>query len=199
MHLTKPLDVAPADQSTPEIEKRLMDVVSPLVAYLQPPEAVYPRQCPLHHPPVPAQLLAGADAAPGDARGYASLLESLAASREVVALVGVQLLRTLSRSATRTLDGLYSVYGLFQNLRVVDVGRRVNHRKRDASSVYHDMALRALLALIRWIRSGSLAPRGRPHSPSLRMPSPNRSGRPLPSNPRASYAAVPTPPPRAIP
>jgi len=43
---------------------------------------------------------------------------------------------------------------------VVDVGRRVDHTEWDASSVDHKMALGALFALIRRIRSGFLAPGG---------------------------------------
>src|SRR5215204_1849292 len=72
----------------------------------------------------------------------------------------MQLLWTLSQSAARALDGLYSVYGLFQDLRVVDVGRRVDHRKWDAFSVDHNMALRALFAFICRILAGLLAPPG---------------------------------------
>jgi hypothetical protein len=48
--LTKPLHVAPADQGGPEVEDRLVDVVPPLVAYLQAPVAVQPRQRALHDP-----------------------------------------------------------------------------------------------------------------------------------------------------
>jgi hypothetical protein len=199
MHLTKPLDISPADESTPEIEERLMDVDSPLVAYLQPPEAVDPRERPFDYPPTMLpQLLAGLDAASGDTRGYAPLSECDTATREVVSLVSMQLLWTLSRSATRALDGLYSVHGFFQDLGVVDVGSRVDHRERDASPVRNKVALRALFALVRWIRTGSLVPLERPHSPSPRMPSPNRSGQLLLSDPRASDAVVPTPLPRAI-
>ena len=73
MRLTKPLDVAPTDQRTPEVEKRLVDVVSALVAHLQPPEAVHPRKRSLHRPPIPSQLLTGIDAPPSDARFYAPL------------------------------------------------------------------------------------------------------------------------------
>src|SRR5215204_2369901 len=43
---------------------------------------------------------------------------------------------------------------------VVDVGSRVNQREWDASSVEHNMALRALLSFIRRIRSGLFAPPG---------------------------------------
>lgn len=90
-----------------------MDVVAPLVAYLQPPVAVQPRQRPLHHPPVPAQPFAGLDAAPGDARDYAPFSESLSTPGEVVGLVGVQLLRALARATTtRLADRLNGVHGL---------------------------------------------------------------------------------------
>src|SRR5688500_14651837 len=99
-----------------------MDVVASLIAYLQPPEAIDPRERPFDYPLVPPQLLTGLDATSGDTRGYLcpSYTECCTAKREVVSLVSMQLLRTLSRTATRALDGLYSVHGLFQDLRVVD-------------------------------------------------------------------------------
>src|SRR5829696_9339350 len=155
-----------------------MDAVSALVAHLQSPQAVQPRQSSLHYPPVSAQLLTGFDAPPGYPRGYAPLPQGLAASREVVSLVGVQLLGALARAATRTLDGLDGVHGLFQDPGVMDVGRRVDHRERDTSPVDHNVALRALFALIRRVRSGSFAPRGRGRSPSPTTTSASRSPRP---------------------
>jgi hypothetical protein len=177
VHLTKPLDIAPADESASEIEERLIDVVASLVAYLKTPEAVYPRQRPLHYPPVPTQLLAGLDAPASDTRGYTSLLERLAASRKVVALVGVQLLWALTRSATALSDRRDGVHGLLQYIGVLDVGRRVDHRERDPLPVDHNMALRARFTL----PSGSLrsfGPRGLVRLPSPKKPSPSRS-RPL--------------------
>lgn len=160
MRLTKPLNIAPADQRAPELEERLVDVLPPLVANLQPPVAIQPRERPFHHPPVASQPFARLDAPSGDARGYAPLPERLAAAREVLALVGVQLVGALARSAARLADRLDSIYGLLQDFRVVDVGGRVGHRKRDASPVEHNMALRARFALIRGVRAGSLAPPG---------------------------------------
>jgi hypothetical protein len=177
-----------------------MDVVAALVAHLEAPVAVHPRQSSFHHPPVSSQLLAGFDASPCYPGGYAPLPERLAASREVVSLVGMQLLRALARASTRRLaDRLNGIHGLFQDLGVVDVGSCMDHRERDASSVDHNMALRARFALIRRIRAGSLAPRGRPHSPSPKTPSPSRCGRLLPNDPGACGAAAPTHPPHAIP
>ena len=97
MRLTKPLNVAPANQCTPEVEERLVDIGPPLVAHLQASVAVQPRQRPLHHPPVPAQPLARVHAPSGDARLYAPLAQRLAAAPKVVTLVGVQLLGALAR------------------------------------------------------------------------------------------------------
>src|SRR3712207_27785 len=54
-------------------------------------------------------------------------------------------------------DGIHS---LLKDLGVVDVCRRVSHRERDAASVDHKVALRALFAFIRRILAGLLAPPG---------------------------------------
>lgn len=69
MRLTKPLNVAPANERASEFEERLVDVGSPLVAHLQPPVAIDPRQRPLHYPPMPSQSLTRLDATPGNAWG----------------------------------------------------------------------------------------------------------------------------------
>ncbi len=158
--LTETLYIAPADESAPEDEERLVDVVPPLVADLQPPKTVQPRQSPLHNPTVPSQPLVRLDTAPGDAWGYAPLPQSLAAAGKVVGLVGMQLLGSLPRTAARLADRRDSVHGLLQDLRVVDIGRRVDHREWDAASVDHNVALRALFALVGGVRAGLLAPPG---------------------------------------
>jgi hypothetical protein len=177
-----------------------MGVLSALIAYLEAPETVHPRQSSFHNPPVCAQFLAGLDAPPCYPRRYAPLPQSLAASREVVIFVGVQLHGAFARSPPRRLaDGRDGVDRLLQNAGVVDVGRRVDHRERDAFSVDHNVALRARFALIRRIRAGLLAPREPQRSPSPRTPSPNLSGRLLPIGPEASDAAFPTHPPLATP
>src|SRR5215210_3198526 len=118
------------------------------------------RQCPFHHPPVSAQFLARLDAPPSYPRRYAPLSQCLAASREVVSLVCMQLFGALAWASTRPLDGLDGIHGLLEDLGVVDVGSRVDHRERDSSPVEHNMALRALLSFIRRIRSGLLTPPG---------------------------------------
>ena len=52
VRLTKPLDIASTDQRAPDVEERLVDVSSPLVAHPQPSVAIDPRQRPLRHPPM---------------------------------------------------------------------------------------------------------------------------------------------------
>src|SRR5215218_3359503 len=132
------------------MEERLVDVVSALVAHRKPAILAQPSQRTLHHPPVPSQLLARVDPTAGDACLYAPLPQGLAAAGEVVGFVGMQLLGALAR--------LDAIHGLFQNLRVMDVGGAEDYREREASSVCHNMALRARLSLIRRIRAGSSAP-----------------------------------------
>ncbi len=83
-----------------------MDVSATFMANLQPTIGIKPSQGLLHYPAVPAQPLAGMDPAPCDARGDASLAQSPAASREIVGLVAVQFVRSLSRPALRTFDRL---------------------------------------------------------------------------------------------
>jgi len=80
VRLTKLLDPTPADQRASQLEERLVNVGSPLVANLEPSKAVQPRQSPLHDPSVPPQPLARLDAAPGDARDDMPLF--LSASRQ---------------------------------------------------------------------------------------------------------------------
>ena len=126
MHLTKPLNVTPADESTSEIEERLTYVVPPLVAYFQTSVAIEPRERPFHDPPLASQPLAGFVAPSGDTRGYAPIPQGFAAAQEVVALVCMQLLGTLARgAAARIADWLDGIHGLFQDLGVVDVGSSV--------------------------------------------------------------------------
>jgi hypothetical protein len=43
--LTIPLYIAPTDQRAPQIEKRLVNIVSSLVTHLQLPSTVEPREC----------------------------------------------------------------------------------------------------------------------------------------------------------
>src|SRR5215217_6078964 len=170
------------------MEERLMDVVAPLIADREPAVLRKPGQCPLHDPPVAPQSLARVDTTAGDAWGYAPPSQGFSTPREVVSLVGVELLGTLPRSAgtaTRPLDGLDAIHGLLQDLRVVDVRGGEHYRQWDAPSVRNKVALRARFSLIRRIRSGFCAPllagmeaeSSEARSQSIRSASPRRSSK----------------------
>jgi len=137
-----------------------MDIVSPFIANFQPAIAIEPGQGPLHDPTMAAQALAGIDLAPRNTRGDASLPQRLPAPRVVVPLVGVQFVRSLSRSSTPSFDRLNGIKRCLQHLGVVDIGGRQGYGEWDSVSVGHDMALRARFAAIRWIRAGFGAPPG---------------------------------------
>jgi hypothetical protein len=137
-----------------------MDVISPLIANLQPTVAIEPGQCPLHHPAVAPEALAGVDPPSGNARRDAPLAQGLPTTGEVIGFVRVQLVRSLPRSPSRTFDGLNGIDRRLQHSRVMDIGRRLGYGERDPVSVGHNMALRARFAAIRRIRSGFSAPPG---------------------------------------
>ena len=89
------------------MKKRLVDVVPPLIANREPAVLGKPGQCALHNPPVPPQLLAVLYALSCYPTLDGTLSEGFFTLFVVVSFVGVQLLWTLSRSTTGTLDGLY--------------------------------------------------------------------------------------------
>jgi hypothetical protein len=99
----------------------------------------------------------------------------------------MQLLGTLSRPTTRTLDGLYGVQEFLKDHRVVHVCRGEHHREQDTVSVRNKATLRARFSLIRRIGSGfvasllvgMLAESSEARSQSIRSASPSRSKRTL--------------------
>jgi hypothetical protein len=154
-------EVVEADQRATKLEERLVNVVAPLVANREPAILRKAGQRAFHDPPVTPQSLARVDPASGDAWGYAPPSQGFSTTREVVSLVGVELVGTLPRSAgttTRPLDRLDAIHSLIQDLRVVDVCGGEHYRQWDASSVRNKVALRARFSLIRRIRSGFRAP-----------------------------------------
>lgn len=138
-----------------------MNVQSPFVADGQPPKVVEPGECPLYHPVVPAQFLAALDTSPRYPRGGASLFQRLSVRFGVVALVGVQLVRPLARSASSlgsSLDGRDSINHHLQCLGIGNVCAGASYREGNSASADHNMALRAWFALIRRRRTDCFAP-----------------------------------------
>ena len=135
-----------------------MDVVPALLANCEPAILRKPGQCTLHNPPVSAQLLAALYALPCYTAFYPASSQGTLALLIIVGFVGVQLLGTPPRSATGTLDRLYSVDELFEGHRIVNVGCGDDQRERDTPSVRNKVALRPLLSFICRIRSGLCTP-----------------------------------------
>jgi hypothetical protein len=80
-----------------------VDVVSSLVAHFEASKAIEPGEGTLNDPTVASQRLAAMNATLGNARHNARLAELLAATRRVVALVGVELERSKARRTRRPL------------------------------------------------------------------------------------------------
>jgi hypothetical protein len=76
----------------------------------------------------------------------------------VICFIGMQLRGTFARATTGTLDRADSINGFFQHPYVMHIGCRDGHGQRDAFSLDHQMAFRALFAAIRWILPGFSAP-----------------------------------------
>ena len=161
-----------------------MDVVVSLVADREPTILGKPCQRPLHNPPVSTQFLGTLNSLSRYAYLDTPPAQRPTALLVVVGFVGVQLLGAFSRAtSTRAFDGLYSVYKLFKNHRVVDVGSAESYCEWDTVSVDHNMTLRARFAFIRRIRTGccsplfagTLAESKEPRSQSIWSASPRRS------------------------
>ena len=123
-----------------------------LVTYLQTPKAVEPTVRALYHPAVAAQLLTAVHAPTGNAVLDAALLQGYAQCLTIVAFVRMNLHRT-ARKWDR-------VNRLDEHFAVGSVSRRAEDRQWQAVTVYHKMALRALFAAIRRVRSRGLPPFG---------------------------------------
>lgn len=137
-----------------------MDVITSLVANPEPPEAVDPGEGSFTDPSMATEAFLGLDATSSDPCCDASLAQSHPTASEVVALVRMQLERTLAWSTSGSLDRSDGIYHLLEHHAVVDICRRVPDRERDAVPVDHNMALRARFAAIRWIRAGLGPPPG---------------------------------------
>src|SRR5215210_7464771 len=182
------------------MEKRLMDVVAPLITDREPTVLRKPRQCALHNPAVSPQLLAALYALSCYTALYPALPQGPFALFVVVGFVGVQLLGTFPRpSPTGTLDGLYGVDEFFKDYRVVDVRCGEHYRKWDTPSVGHSMALGALLSFIRRIHSVFAPPFWRGWKPNRGRHAPSRSGRLFRGGRARCGAASPTPRPLSTP
>src|SRR6266508_3073758 len=138
-----------------------MQVGAPLVPYPQPAEAVVSGAGALHVPTMPPEALTRLDADPRNPGANVVRPAVAPAVRLVVGLVGVHLRRApagaagLAEGPAERWDRLEY---LLEDDRVVHIGRGHQGGQRDALAIDHQMAFRARLAAIRWIRPGRGAP-----------------------------------------
>lgn len=135
-----------------------MDVSSLFIPDLEPPVVAKPRQGSFDHPAVSAQLLAGVDALASDADLNSALGEHRSTPGDIVGLVGMELLRALSRSASWPSNGPDFVDQLFEDGRVVGVGSSEAKGKRRPSPIDHKMALRPRFSAIYRVRARGKLP-----------------------------------------
>jgi hypothetical protein len=137
-----------------------MNICSALITDFQTTIAVQPGKCPFDDPTMLTKSLFTLDPWPGNPGDDATFAQDLAIMPAGVAFVGMQLLRTSSRSATLLMNGRDGIHHRFQHGRFVHIGSCMPYDERDSSSFDHKMALRARFAAIRWVRAGRFAPPG---------------------------------------
>ena len=152
-------DELPADEGTAEMEEGLVEGIVTLVADEEPPIAVQPGEVTLSHPAVPAEMLAGVEAAAGNPGGDTSASQRPAAAVRVEGLVGVELGGTTPGSAARLADRRDGVDHLFQDGALVHVGRGLQRRQRDPLALAGEVMLGARLAAVSRVRPDLLGPR----------------------------------------
>jgi len=140
-----------------------VDVRPPFVAYAKTSATRKPGECSLYYPPVASQPLATLDAPSGYPRLNAPLAEEPSAAREIVALVGVELVRPCAWPAAFTLYRHDRVDEIFEHFGVVHVGAGERYGKRHASDVGQDVPLRSGSTSIYRIRTGPCTPLSQGH------------------------------------
>jgi hypothetical protein len=150
------LKEAEAGEGAAEVEEGQVDVGQTFIADSESAEVVEPGEGALDDPAVASELVAGLDSSPSNATADPAPAQVLPTTRIVVALVGVQLVGALPPATAWTRDRLDGLDQVFEDDRVVDVGRREPDRERDALAVDQDVALRARFATIRRIRADLL-------------------------------------------
>ena len=146
-----------------------MDICSALITDFQAAIAVQPSKSSLDDPTMFTEFLATFYSSPGNPWDDPTLSQNLAIMQTVVAFVGMEFLRTPSRSAMLLTNGRDGIHHRFQHRRFVHIGGCVPYDERDSSSFDHKMALRARFSAIRWVRAGRFAPPGAGTMPASRL------------------------------
>jgi hypothetical protein len=125
-----------------------MDIRQALVTDGEPAEPIDPGEGPLDNPAISAECLARFDPASGDAAADATLTQVSPTAPIIVALVRVDLVGSLTWSATWSFDRLDRLDQVFEENRVVDVRRSEPDREWDALPVDQEVPFRARFAAV---------------------------------------------------
>lgn len=135
-----------------------MDIGATFVADGQPPEAIEPGQGAFHHPAMATQALAGVDALPGNADPDVPLGECAATARNVVGLVGMQLVRAFAAVAVGLRDGGNGIKHLLKDRRLVLVGWGRELGQRPPAPFGQNMPFGARFAAVSGVGTDEVAP-----------------------------------------
>mgnify|MGYP003617906766 FL=1 len=152
--------MANADDAASQRKQRDVNIDPAFEASTQLAEGCQPGVCALNHPAMTPEPVIALDATPGNTPRNAKLAQMSAATREVIALVGMQLVRPAPRPTATATHRWQGIDQLLEHHRVMPVGARDAEDQRDALAVRDDVALAAELAPVRRVGAGVLAPRG---------------------------------------
>jgi len=183
------VEEAEADEGAGEGEEGLMEGGQALVADGEASVACEPGQRAFDDPPVPAQLRAGVDATAGDTDLDVAGVQHLAAAREVVGLIGVQLVRALARApqvSCRAVDGRHRIHEHGELRGVVTIGGTECGYQGHTVTVHDQVAFGPWFPPVGGVRShllderaplfaGTLALSRLARAQSIRSARPNRS------------------------
>jgi hypothetical protein len=152
------VNLVQGNESAAKSQESLVNIISPFVADTQSPEPIEPGESSLHDPAVFPQSLARFNASSGNPGSNPSLAQQLSAERVVVSFVGMYLVWPETRaSRSGGVDSRDCIDDGLQRLAIVPVGARHHQAQRRAMAVDRKMALRALFAAIRRVRSNGLS------------------------------------------
>jgi hypothetical protein len=146
-----------------------MNICSALITDFQTAITVQPSKRSLNDPTMSSEPFTTLNSSSCDPWDYPSFSQDFSIMPTVVTFVGVEFLRTLSRSTTLLTNGRDGIHHRFQHDRFVHMGTGMPYGKWDASSFDHKMTLRARFSAIRWVRAGRFAPPGAGTMPASRL------------------------------
>lgn len=140
------------------MEECFVDIGAPLIANRQPPKACQPGQRPLDDPAIAAQAFAALDALARDAYLDVALRQRPAATRDVIGLVGMDLLRSLAGSSARPFDRPDGIQQRFKVDAVMAISGPQQDRQRDALTIDYQMAFATRFPFVCRVRADDFAP-----------------------------------------